>query len=416
MDLDPLMIQAIEAPVYTDEDVVNMRAELEAYRSGIRSICDVARQAAAGNLEPRILGLTHDGPLGELTQAVNHLLDLSDAFVRESSASLAHASEGKCYRRVLVRGLAGTYRSAATLMNSATEQMHDGALKLQRAEHARLRLADDFDAAIRVVVDNVAAAATEARATAQGLAGTADRTSLQSSTVAPAADEASRGMDSVAAAADVITATVAEIEREAIETRAISRDAVTATEQTNVTVSSLTEASGQITRVAKLINDISSQTRLLALNAAIEAAHAGESGRGFAVVAAEVKSLATKAGDATREIEAQVTAIQGATDDVVSAIGGIGGTVRHVHALSSTVCDAVTKQRGANTEINRNIQEEAIGNREVTAAVSAVSTAVLETSDAAGQMLGAADELSRMAETLRAEVERFLVVIRAGNG
>jgi hypothetical protein len=73
MDLDPLMIQAIEAPVYTDEDVVNMRAELEAYRSGIRSICDVARQAAAGNLEPRILGLTHDGPLRCLCSRVKRV-------------------------------------------------------------------------------------------------------------------------------------------------------------------------------------------------------------------------------------------------------------------------------------------------------------------------------------------------------
>ncbi|MFN8582304.1 MAG: methyl-accepting chemotaxis protein [Gemmatimonadaceae bacterium] len=222
-------------------------------------------------------------------------------------------------------------------------------------------------------------------------------------------------MESVAAAAEEITATVGEIERQAVETQSISKDAVSAAERTNETVFGLSEASHQITRVVKLINDISAQTRLLALNAAIEAARAGEVGRGFAVVAAEVKNLATKTGDATREIQDQVQAIQNATENAVGAIEGIGGTVRRVHELSSAVSEAVMGQRAANDEINRNIQEAAMGTRQVTEGIAAVSSAVRETSDSAGQMLGAADELSRMAEVLRAEVDRFLAVIRSGS-
>ncbi len=405
---------AARRPKWNAADVEALQAELEEYRRGIATICEVAREAAAGNLEPRILGISHEGPLGDLVQAINHLLDLSDAFVRESSASLQHASEGKFYRRVLLRGLLGTYRNAASLINGATEQMEQGTRKLQAAESARLRLADEFEAAIKVVVDNVAAAATEARATAQSLSGTADHTSLHSTTVAAAAEEASRGMESVAAAAEEITATVGEIERQAMETKSISQDAVSAAERTNETVFGLSEASGQISRVVKLINDISSQTRLLALNAAIEAARAGEVGRGFAVVAAEVKNLATKTGDATREIQDQVQAIQTATENAVSAIEGIGGTVRRVHDLSASVSEAVMGQRAANDEINRNIQEAALGTRQVTEGISTVSNAVRETSDSAGQMLGAADELSRMAELLRSEVDRFLAVIRSG--
>jgi hypothetical protein len=61
-----------------------LRAELATYRAGIAAITTVARQAAAGNLEPRAMGIDPHGPIGELAQAVNHLLDLSDAFVRES--------------------------------------------------------------------------------------------------------------------------------------------------------------------------------------------------------------------------------------------------------------------------------------------------------------------------------------------
>ncbi len=395
-------------------DVEALQAELALYRSGITAITHVAQQAATGNLEPRAMGIDPAGPLGELAQAVNHLLDLSDAFVRESTASLQHASEGKFYRRVLARGLLGTYRNAAAVINTANDQMARSAEQLKQAEVARLQLADTFEVAIKGVVNDLASAATGARSTAQGLSYAADSASQHSTSVAAAAEQASRGIDSVAAAAEEITVTVTEIERQALETQKISKTAVVASEETTDKVRTLAEASAQITRVVKLINDISSQTRLLALNAAIEAARAGELGRGFAVVAGEVKNLAGRAGDATGEIETQVLTIQSAIDDVVQSIEGIGTTVRRVNDLSSAVCGAVVEQRQANDSVSRNIQEAALGTRDVAQSITTVSTAIRETSDAAGQMLGAADDLSLMADRMRAEVDGFLHVIRNG--
>lgn len=397
-----------------DAEIRALRAELAAYRSGVAAIQRAADAAANGDLEARVLGLPPEGPLAGLATSVNHLLDLSDAFVREAKASLEHASEQKFYRRVLVRGLLGTYKDAAGIINKANAQMAAGARSIKQAATDRLRLADEFEAAIKAVVEAVAKSALEARVTAQQLSGTASETSIHSSTVAAAAEEASKGMDSVAAAAEEITATVSEIERRASETRDLSSEAVTSVDQTNSTVVGLTTASSQISRVVKLINDISSQTRLLALNATIEAARAGEVGKGFAVVASEVKNLASKTSEATREIEDQVAAIQAATTDAVNAINGIGGTVRRVFELSKTVSDAVVEQRGANDEINRNIHEAAIGTRQVTEGITTVSTAVRDTSEAAGHMRSAADQLSQMSEKLTQEVDRFLAVIRNG--
>jgi len=179
-------------------------------------------------------------------------------------------------------------------------------------------------------------------------------------------------------------------------------------------VASLTAASGQIARVVKLITDIASQTRLLALNANIEAARAGEAGRGFAVVASEVKTLATRTGEATGEIERQVNDIQKATSDAVEAIESISGAIQRLHVSAASVNSSVEHQRAATEDIARSIHEAATGTREVSTSIIDVSHSAAETSTAAGHLSLASGELSHMAELLQTEVSRFLSAVRAG--
>lgn len=391
-----------------------LRAELAALHTGIAQIISVCERTAGGDLEPRILGIERDGPLGGLARAVNHLLDLTDAFVRESRASLQHASREQYWRRVLERGLPGTYRDAARLINEATEQMAAKSAQLRTAEAQRLRMADDFEAAVKVVVDNVAAAATEARATAESLTGTAERTSSQATIVAAAAEETSRSMNAVAAASEEIAATVGHIEGQARQGLDVAGEAVMAAQHAGAVVTSLADASSNISRVVKLITDIASQTRLLALNANIEAARAGEYGRGFAVVASEVKTLATRTGDATGEIEKQVNDIQSSTQDAVEAITSITAAITRMHGVSSSVSDSVQSQRFATDDITRNIHEAATGTREVTMSIASVSQSAADTTTASGHLSQAAGELSRMAELLQGEVVRFLGAVRNG--
>jgi methyl-accepting chemotaxis protein len=262
-------------------------------------------------------------------------------------------------------------------------------------------------------IDSLSKAAESMRQASQTMSQTATETSHQADAVDQAAQLASSNVESVANATGELASTVDEISRQVDLSSQIARKAVEEANRTNQTIQGLAGAAQRIGNVMQLIGHIASQTRLLALNATIEAARAGEAGKGFAVVASEVRNLANQTASATDDIALQIGAIQTATQEAVSAITHIGGTITEISEISTMISTAVEEQGATTLGMKRNTAEAASGTMNVSANISQVSAGAGQTGAVAGEVLKSAVALGGQATLLRKEIDSFLDQIRA---
>ena len=101
-------------------------------RALMQEIVQVCARAARGDNEARILLAYRDSELGAVGRSINHLLDMSDAFVREAAAAMSHCSQDQFHRPILLRGMHGTYRQSALVINQAGRTMRTSSQQLTR--------------------------------------------------------------------------------------------------------------------------------------------------------------------------------------------------------------------------------------------------------------------------------------------
>ncbi|WP_430461318.1 methyl-accepting chemotaxis protein [Thalassolituus sp. LLYu03] len=180
---------------------------------------------------------------------------------------------------------------------------------------------------------------------------------------------------------------------------------------------SLLEHSGHIGTVLDVISNIAAQTNLLALNAAIEAARAGEHGRGFAVVADEVRTLAQRTADSTREIQQLVENIQQGASDTAAGLEALTTLSAYMVERAQEAGQSLSDIRQAVRALQQNSQqvqsltgEQLQTSQKIQSQSDQVMAQCRTTADKALNT----EQLSHTLATLAGEQERSLQAFRVG--
>lgn len=235
-----------------------------------------------------------------------------------------------------------------------------------------------------------------------------------SNQISGGAQDLAEGATEQAGSVEELVATITEISRQVQENSenaekanalaASSGDVARSTrEDVNKMVTAMqeiSEATHNIKKVIKSIEDIASQTNLLSLNATIEAARAGEMGRGFAVVADEVRDLAEKSVEAVKDttalIESIIVAVSHGEEIAEKTSEVFDDLMNKVQEIASTI-----------EEISAASREQAIAIQEISSGVDQISVVVQTNSASSEENAAASEELSGQAYILNNLVKRF---------
>jgi len=248
----------------------------------------------------------------------------------------------------------GSISSAASQVSIGSKQIADGAQSLAQGSTEQAASIEELSSAITEIADRI-----------NENAGIADTTSKLSETIKENAEKGSRQMDGMISAVDEIN-----------------------------------EASKNIGKIIKTIDDIAFQTNILALNAAVEAARAGQHGKGFAVVAEEVRNLASKSAEAAKDTGEM---IQNSMEKAELGARIAGETA----ASLSEIVNGINESSRLVSEIASASEAQSLGISQINSGIHQVAQVVQQNSATAEESAAASEEMSGQSDMLQQLIAQF---------
>ncbi|RKL62407.1 HAMP domain-containing protein [Thermoanaerobacteraceae bacterium SP2] len=349
-------------------------AMMQAIQELINETSMLTNAAMNGNLEVRGNEGRFEGGYKEIIEGFNKTIDAIIEPIQEAAAVLDEIAKGN-----LQVSVKGNYKG----------------------DHAKIKNAlNDTIKSFNDVLNDINSAAQQVAAGAKQ--------------VSDAAQALSQGATEQASSIEELTASIEEIStqtkqnatnaNQANELALAAKDAAAkGNEQMKemlTAMNDINEASSNISKIIKVIDEIAFQTNILALNAAVEAARAGQHGKGFAVVAEEVRNLAARSANAAKETTTLIeSSIKKAED---------GTKIANNTAIAlNKIVDGVTKAATLVGEIASASNDQAAAIAQINQGIAQVSQVVQTNSATSEESAAASEELSSQAEVLKDMISRF---------